>query len=122
VLTGVEALLRRVKGGESVSFDETIRAIDEAYEYRPCRFCNGLGPDMLINEAGANEGSCKIFFFARLHGLDHRQTLSLFGDYYRHDVLEHPDGVNHRNIRRFMRDGWPGIHYEGIPLIRRVDR
>ncbi|MGH8558319.1 MAG: HopJ type III effector protein [Methylococcales bacterium] len=39
------------------------------------------------NDAGTNEGSCKIFFFALLHGLEKDKTLKLFGDYYRIDIL-----------------------------------
>lgn len=119
VLISIEELMRRVKAGEPVSFHDTLRVIDQAYRYLPCRFRNGLGPHVLVNEAGTNEGSCKIFYFARLHGLDREQTLTLFGDYYRYDVICNPEGANHGNIRRFMRDGWPGIHYEGIPLIPR---
>jgi hypothetical protein len=46
-----------------------------------------------------------------LHHLDQAQTLGLFGDYYRRDVLDNPDGVNHLNIRNFMKYGWAGIHF-----------
>ncbi len=116
----LEELIRKVKAGEPVDFQQAIAAIDAAYAYAPCRFRNGVGPDPLINEAGTNEGSCKIFYCARLHGLDQAQTLALFGDYYRCDVLEHPGAANHGNIRRFLRDGWAGIHYEGVPLMPRA--
>lgn len=112
----IDELIGRVKAGEPVSFQQVIAAIEMHYRYAPCRFYNGLGADPLVNEAGTNEVSCKIFFFARLHGLDQQLTLSLFGDYYRHDVLGDPEGRNHGNIRRFMRDGWSGIRYEGVPL------
>jgi CDGSH-type Zn-finger protein len=93
-----------------------MSVIDTHYRYEPCRFRNGVGDDALINEPGTNQGSCKIFFFAQLLELDQAGTLSLFGDFYRRDVLEHPDGTGHANIRRFMRDGWAGIAYEGIAL------
>lgn len=112
----VDSVLQRVKRGDAVSFHETIAAIDGQYRYTPCRFSNGLGDDRLVNAAGTNEGSCKIFWFARLSGLNEAQTLALFGDFYRRDVLEHPDGANHANIRRFLRDGWAGISYDGVPL------
>ena len=114
--TSVDELLQRVKRGEAVSFQETIAAIDGQYRYTPCRFFNGLGEDRLVNEAGSNEGSCKIFWFARLSDLDQAETLALFGDYYRRDVLERPEGESHANIRRFLRDGWDGISYDGVPL------
>lgn len=113
----IDELIGQVRAGVPVSFRQVIATIDAHYRYTPCRFRNGLGPDALTNEAGANEGSCKIFYFAHLHGLDQQQTLSLFGDFYRQDVLQNPQETNHGNIRRFMRDGWPGIQYqEGIPL------
>jgi hypothetical protein len=43
-------------------------------------------------------------------------TLALFGDYYRMDVLQHPEGNDHQNIRRFMQDGWAGIAFDGEAL------
>lgn len=107
--------LSRIKVGEAVDFQDTMAAIDEHYHYSPTRFSNGLAEPM-INEAGRNEGSCKIFAFARLHDLTAEQTLSLFGDYYRKDVLDNPDGSDHQNIRRFMRDGWDGIVFSGEAL------
>ena len=30
------------------------------------------------------------------------ETLSLFGHYYRDDVMGHPEGDDHRNIRNFL--------------------
>ena len=71
----------------------------------------------ILNTAGKNEGSCKIFAFALLHQLDKQQTLNLFGDYYRVDVLGNPDGDSHQNIRSFMRYGWQGIRFMGTALI-----
>ncbi len=105
----------RVKSGETVSFQDTMAVIAEYYDYRPTKFSNGI-QDPLVNEAGHNEGSCKIFAFAKLHGLDQTQTLALFGDYYRKDVLENPEGDDHRNIRTFMRDGWEGIVFNSEAL------
>lgn len=115
----VDELIRRVTAGEPVSFQQVIATIEAHYHYTPCRFHTGLGADALSNDLGSNEGSCKIFYFAYLHGLDRQQTLSLFGDFYRQDVLLNPDGESHANIRRFLRDGWRGIRYEGVPLTPR---
>lgn len=109
--------LNKIKAGQLISFDETMQVITENYHYRPTQFVNGLPPDQSVNEAGSNEGSCKIFSFARMHHLDQTQTLNLFGDYYRHDVLGNPDGDDHQNIRRFMRYGWDGISFAGHALI-----
>ena len=107
--------IEHVKAGQAVDFQETMAVIAENYDYQPTEFSNGI-QQPLINEAGRNEGSCKIFAFAKLHGLDQAQTLALFGDYYRKDVLEQPEGNDHQNIRNFMRDGWEGIIYKGEAL------
>jgi hypothetical protein len=37
-------------------------------------------------------------------------------DYYRVDVLEHPEGEDHRPIRDFMAYGWSGVKFDGMPL------
>ena len=110
------AFLEKIKDELPISFHETILVITENYDYTPTEFRNGLGGDLLINAPGTNEGSCKIFAFAKLHGLDVQKTLNLFGDYYRIDVLENPEAENHRNIRNFMKYGWEGIKLEGAAL------
>ena len=99
-----------------VSFAETMAIIESAYNYTPVAFYNGLGEGRLLSPAGSNEGSCKIFAFAQIHQLDEATTLSLFGDYYRLDVLNDPDGQGHKNIRNFMKYGWAGITFEGEAL------
>jgi hypothetical protein len=101
----------------SVSFDEVIQAIETAYEYQPVTFNNGLGEEMITNTAGTNEGSCKIFAFALLHGLTQQQTLHCFGNYYREDVLTKEDGSDHPNIRLFIKYGWQGIDFNETPLL-----
>jgi len=103
--------LQQVKNNEDVSFDETITTISENYTYQETEFSNGLADKKLINAAGTNEGSCKIFSFAQINQLDQQQTLNLFGDFYRKDVLEDPSGNGHQNIRNFMQFGWDGIHF-----------
>lgn len=101
----------------SVSFQKVIAHIDVHYYYTPNSFDNGEGDDCVNNAAGTNEGSCKIFSFAQLAGLSAEETLACFGDYYRNDVLNHPDGQDHTNIRTFMRHGWAGIHFQGSVLV-----
>ncbi len=103
--------LQKIKNNEHVSFDETITVIAENYAYTPCEFSNGLNNNQLINAAGSNEGSCKIFSFAQINQLNQQQTLGLFGDYYRIDVLGDPTGTGHQNIRKFMQYGWEGINF-----------
>jgi hypothetical protein len=103
--------LQKIKNNEHVSFDETIAIITENYAYTPSEFKNGLNNKQLINAAGSNEGSCKIFSFAQINQLDPQQTLGLFGDFYRKDVLNDPAGTGHQNIRNFMQYGWEGIQF-----------
>jgi hypothetical protein len=97
---------------QSLSFSEVIHYIDTHYEFSPTRFSNGN----TVNEAGQNNGSCKIFVFAKLHDLSQNQTLELFGDYYRVDVLGNPGGTDHQNIRNFMEYGWEGVRFDGPAL------
>ncbi|MGR8940040.1 MAG: HopJ type III effector protein [Gammaproteobacteria bacterium] len=108
--------LAKIKNNEPVSFSETMAVIGEHYDYHPVEFRNGLGEHGLINPAGVNEGSCKIFAFALLNELTPQQTLNLFGDYYRVDVLGNPGGSGHQNIRNFIINGWEGIAFEEMPL------
>lgn len=104
---------------DTVEFAQVLDVVAEHYVYRPTRFCNGLGELMVVNEAGANEGSCRLFAFAQKLGLSEMQTLACFGRYYREDVLGKPHGSDHANIRAFMRSGWAGIQFDGSPLAER---
>ena len=109
----LDTLLRLLQDTpESVTFNETIAVVDALYDFTPTSFRNGT----LLNEAGKNNGSCKLFSFARMHGLSQQQTLHCFGSYYREDVLKHPDGDDHQNIRNFIRTGWDGIEFSGTAL------
>jgi len=112
----LEQFLAKIKQDEPISFDETMAVIVDNYDYQPTEFNNGLLDDILINPAGTNEGSCKIFAFAKIHGLTVLKTLNLFGDFYRNDVLANPTGTGHQNIRNFMKYGWQGIHFSASPL------
>ncbi len=44
------------------------------------------------------------------------ETLLLFSEFYREDVLKNPEGTDHQNIRNFMKFGWEGIVFEGEAL------
>lgn len=101
---------------ETVSFADVMATIESEYLYTPCRFFNGVETDKFVNEAGTNEGSCKVFAFACLNKLSRDETLQCFGDYYRKDVLQNPAGNDHANIRSFIRNGWAGIEFEGTAL------
>jgi len=106
----LNTFLEKVKSNQKVSFDDTMAMINEYYQYTPTTFDNGLGDNAVINEAGTNEGSCKIFAFAQLNQLSQEQTLNLFGDFYQ-DVLNDPNGSSHQNIRNFMESAWDGIKF-----------
>jgi len=109
----VEELLERIRTDQdAVEFKEVMLTISEHYDYKPARFVNGA----VVNEAGENEASCKIFAFAKLHDLDLHETLSCFGKFYRDDVLKNPEGTDHANIRDFMVCGWIGVEIEGEVL------
>ncbi len=105
----LDTFLKQLKEApESIAFNDTIGLIDAMYEFTPTAFTNGA----LRSEAGQNNGSCKIFSFARLQQLSPQWTLHCFGDYYRKDVLGNPEGSDHQNIRNFMKNGWEGIRFE----------
>jgi len=106
---------------DAVEFQEVIGCIEKYFDYTPQHFTNGHGHDTVINQAGSNEGSCKIFAFATMEGLSEAETLACFGEYYRQDVLQNPGGDDHANIRTFMRHGWKGIRFEQSALIRHKD-
>lgn len=98
---------------EDVIFEQVMQVISENYRYTPTGFTNGD----LLNEAGTNEGSCKIFYFAQLNKLTEQQTLNCFGQFYRDDVVKNPQGNDHGNIRNFMQSGWKTIQFKSAALI-----
>ena len=97
---------------EQVSFEQVMQIISENYRYLPATFNNGD----LLNEAGTNEGSCKIFYFAKLNKLTEQQTLTCFGRFYREDVVNNPQGNDHGNIRNFMQSGWSKLEFNSVAL------
>lgn len=106
--------LAQIGENTQLDFEDTIAVISENYDYTPTPFQNGE----VNNEAGQNEGSCKIFAFAQLNNLNEKQTLACFGRFYQ-DVLATPEGTDHGNIRNFMSTGWSGIRFEGTALTAR---
>lgn len=97
----------------SIIFSETIAVIEENYNFTPTDFDNGTQH----NAAGENSGSCKLFAFAKLQNLSQAETLACFGTYYFDEVLGNPEGINHQNIRNFIKTGWDGIQFEGEVLV-----
>lgn len=97
---------------ESIGFTDTISVIENNYDYTPTAFTNGG----VKNDAGQNEGSCKILAFAYINNLSITETLNCFGNYYRDDVLGNPAGDDHQNIRQFILDGFEGVKFDILPL------
>ncbi|MDX2506446.1 MAG: HopJ type III effector protein [Gammaproteobacteria bacterium] len=109
----IDTLLRQLQEcPESIEFTDTMAVIDDLYEFTETSFQNGD----LINAAGENSGSCKLFAFGQLYKLSREQTLACFGAYYREDVMHNPQGREHQNIRNFIKTGWPGIIFSAMPL------
>lgn len=110
----LEAFLHKIKKYPSqIEFEDTMAIIDASYSYIPTAFRNAN----LSNKAGENEGSCKIFAFAKIHKLSKLETLACFGKYYREDVLNNPNTQTHQNIRQFIKNGWENIDFSGEALI-----
>jgi len=109
----IDAFLKKLSDTpDTVTFDDTMATIGAAYAFTPASFTNGE----VKNEAGQNNGSCKLLAFAMLNQLTKVQTLACFGAYYREDVLKNPDGSDHQNIRNFMKTGWSGVKFDSMPL------
>lgn len=106
-------LLDQLKNN-TATFKEVIEFIETYYQHHPTAFKNGEA----FNEASQNQGSAKVFAFARLNNLDADDTLYLFAEHYQ-SVLAHPDAADHQNIRQFMKYGWAGVVFEGEALLEK---
>jgi hypothetical protein len=108
----ITLLKQRIAAGTPVDFKEVIALIDAHYAFTPTTFTNGD----TVNAAGENNGSCKLFTFAQLHGFTKDETLACFGHFYFEHVLKHPSATDHPNIRNFLKYGWDGIRFENEAL------
>ncbi|RAV97924.1 HopJ type III effector protein [Pseudochryseolinea flava] len=95
----------------SRQFKDVIEFIETYYQHHPTAFKNGSQH----NEATQNQGSAKVFSFAKINQLSKDDTLFLFAEHYQ-AVLNTPNGTDHQNIRQFMLHGWDGIIFEGQAL------
>lgn len=111
-MTVSELLAAIAEKPQTLEFKALMDGIAAHYEFTPTRFTNGD----LVNAPDQNQGSCKVFSFAKLHSLTDAQTLACFGAYYREDVLQNPHGDDHQNIRNFMKTGMDGVSLEGRAL------
>ncbi|MEL1247161.1 HopJ type III effector protein [Flavobacterium helocola] len=109
-MTTVE-LITKIKHSETILFADVLAVIDANFAFTPTRFKNGN----LMNEANQNNGSCKVFSFAKKYLLTKEETLFLFGEHYQ-KVLETPSNSDHQNIRNFMNFGWDEFKFESEAL------
>ena len=103
-------LLAQLKDG-TAKFADVLAFIEAHYQHTPTAFKNGEQS----NAATENQGSAKVFSFAKLQGLNQADTLSLFAEHYA-AVLTTPDATDHQNIRQFMQHGWDGVTFDGTAL------
>jgi len=109
----LNTFLAQLKSNPSeIDFSETIQIIEANYVFTPTAFSNGT----LENAKDQNSGSCKLLAFAIDQNLTTEEALACFGNYYFEDVLMHPDGKGHQNIRNFIKTGFNGLHFETFPL------
>ena len=106
----IQELLASLKS-ESIQFSDVINFIENHYDHEPTAFKNGK----VVNERTQNQGSAKVFGFAKIYELDQDDTLLLFAEHYK-AVRQNPDGDDHQNIRQFLANGWSAIVFEGEPL------
>jgi len=95
----------------AITFKETMQVIEDYYTFNPTAFANGD----IINNAGENNGSCKLFAFAMHQELTKEATLFSFGEHYQ-SVLDDKNGTSHQNIRNFMQTGFKGLSFENEAL------
>ena len=55
-----QEFIMALQAGAPFDFDDTIEVITANFDYTPTSFKNGLSETAIINDAGKNEGSCKI--------------------------------------------------------------
>ncbi len=96
----------------TIPFSAVIEFIETYYRHQPTAFKNGDA----YNESIQNQGSAKVFAFAKINNLSAADTLYLFAEHYQ-SVLANPTATDHQNIRQFMAHGWPGVVFEGQALV-----
>lgn len=109
----IQQLLLDIKNNQ-LKFADIIAYIDAHYQHTATAFHNGAQ----YNQSHENQGSAKIFSFAKLNQFNKEQTLSLFVEHYA-NVLAHPNQTDHQNIREFIKNGWDGIAFEGQALTQK---
>ncbi|MCH5599137.1 HopJ type III effector protein [Niabella ginsengisoli] len=106
----IKKLINKLEKKEA-QFLDTISFIETYYVHTPTAFTNGAQ----LNGTNENQGSAKVFTFAKLNDLSKEETLKLFAEHY-DAVLSTPTGNDHQNIRQFILHGWQGIAFNGLAL------
>ncbi len=106
-------ILEKLNNNEA-NFADVIAFIEENYTYTPSAFTNG-NQENAVNQ---NQGSAKVFAFAKMNNLTQDDTLKLFAEHYE-AVLQTPNGTDHNNIRQFIENGWNGVRFENEVLIKK---
>jgi hypothetical protein len=109
-----EQLLTLISGlkENTIAFSAVIEFIETYYKHQPTAFKNGDA----YNESTQNQGSAKVFAFAKINNISAADTLYLFAEHYQ-SVLANLTATDHQNIRQFMAHGWPGVVFEGEALV-----
>jgi hypothetical protein len=109
-----EQLLTLIAGlkENTIPFSAVIEFIETYYKHQPTAFKNGDA----YNESTQNQGSAKVFAFAKINNISAADTLYLFAEHYQ-SVLANLTATDHQNIRQFMAHGWPGVVFEGEALV-----
>lgn len=106
-------ILEKLNQNEA-NFADVITYIEDNYTYTPSAFVNG-GQENAVDQ---NQGSAKVFAFAKLNNFSEDDTLKLFAEHFQ-AVLENPEGTDHNNIRQFMQNGWEGVKFENEVLAKK---
>lgn len=99
---------------KEANFADVIQHIEDNYTYTASAFTNGNQE----NAVDQNQGSAKVFAFAKLNDFTAEDTLKLFAEHY-NAVLDNPNGTDHNNIRQFMQNGWDGVKFENTVLVKK---
>lgn len=102
---GLDAFLKQIKSKPTaIEFEQTMAAIEDGFDYSPVAFSCGE----VVSTAEQNQGSAKIFSFAKLQKLNQKTTLE----------VRRPD-LTLRRFRFQMRAPLPGT---GSVLLRVAGR
>jgi hypothetical protein len=109
-----KAFAEKIKGGDEVTFKESIGMIDEHYIY----FENPFKCGDVSSAPNENVDSAKVFSFGLMTGMDEEATLRLFGEIARE---LNPTCSDHQNIRNFKKLGWGAVSFEsGLCIISKL--